>query len=146
MTLLKRFTRFNVVGALGIAVQLACVAALVHGGGVDPVTATAAGVMAAIVHNFAWHVRWTWRDRAIARSAVADVFTRFVAANGAVSLIGSVALMPILAGVLGLPAIPANLVTIAACGLVNFHLGDRIFERQGTKASRLPHAIIPRRP
>jgi putative flippase GtrA len=127
MTLMARFTRFNVVGALGVAVQLACVAALVHGGGVDPVTATAAGVVAAVVHNFAWHIRWTWRDRAIARTAVADIFTRFVAANGAVSLIGSVALMPFLAGILALPAIPANLVTIAICGLVNFRLGDRIF-------------------
>jgi hypothetical protein len=35
--------------------------------------------------------------------------------------------MPFLAGILALPAIPANLVTIAICGLVNFRLGDRIF-------------------
>jgi putative flippase GtrA len=53
-------------------------------------------------------------------------FARFVGANGVVSLVGSVLLMPVLIGTAGLTAIPANLVAIVACGLANFWLGDRL--------------------
>ena len=120
-----RFIRFNVVGGLGIGVQLIVVGALVHGVGVDPVLATAAGVSAAVLHNFGWHVRWTWRDRmgpGVSRSAA---FVRFAGANGVISLVGSILMMPVLTGA-GLTAIPANLVTIAACGLLNYWAAGRI--------------------
>ena len=62
------------------------------------------GVSAAIVHNFAWHVRWTWRDRMRPGTSRIRAFIRFVGANGVVSLIGSVLLMPVLLAA-GLPAI-----------------------------------------
>ena len=125
MTGLLRFTRFNVVGALGVGVQLLVVAGLAHGMGVDPLTATAAGIAAAVIHNFAWHVRWTWRDRMGPRVSRMAAFARFLAANGAVSLAGSMMLMPALLGV-GLPVVPANLVAIGACGLANFWLASRV--------------------
>ena len=60
----RTFARFNVVGGLGIAVQLATLAVLVEGLGVEYLPATFAAVGAAITHNFVWHQRWTWRDRA----------------------------------------------------------------------------------
>jgi len=120
-----RFIRFNVVGALGVVVQLGVVGALVHGFGLDAVVATAAGVSAAVLHNFGWHVRWTWRDRMGPGVSLWAALARFSGANGAVSLVGSVLLMRVLTGA-GLPAIPANLVTIAACGGVNFFLGGRV--------------------
>jgi putative flippase GtrA len=126
MSTLVRFTRFNLVGGLGIGVQLLAVAALVHGLGVDPVLATAAGVMAAVIHNFVWHVQWTWRDRMVPGVSRAGAFLRFAGANGAVSLVGSVLLMPFLLGAASLSPIPANLVAIAACGLTNYWLGDRL--------------------
>jgi hypothetical protein len=48
-----------------------------------------------------------------------------------VSFVGSMALMPVLVG--ALPPVPANLVTIAACGLVNYLLGDgSVFHRVST--------------
>jgi len=129
MTTVVRFARFNVVGALGIGVQLLTVAALVYAMRIDPVVATAAGVSAAIVHNFAWHVRWTWRDRMRPGTSRVRAFIRFVGANGAVSLIGSVLLMPVLLGA-GLPAITANLGTIAMCGVLNFGLAHAVFTRR----------------
>jgi len=52
MTAVVRFARFNVVGALGIGVQLATVAVLVHALGANPVAATAAGVTAAVMGVF----------------------------------------------------------------------------------------------
>ena len=120
-----RFIRFNVVGAIGIGVQLSVVGALVHGFGVDPVLATAAGVSAAVLHNFGWHARWTWRDRMRPGVSHLAAFIRFAGANGVISLVGSILMMPLLTGA-GLPAIPANLVTIALCGLLNYWAAGRV--------------------
>jgi putative flippase GtrA len=125
MTTGIRFARFNLVGGIGIGVQLATVAILVHGFGVNAVLATAAGVTAAVINNFAWHVRWTWRDRMGPGVSRVAAFARFAGANGVVSLAASVAMMPLLVGA-GLHAIPANLVTITACGVLNFWLGNRL--------------------
>jgi len=126
MTTAVRFARFNVVGALGIGVQLLIVALLVDGLGIDPVVATVLGISGAIVHNFAWHVRWTWRDRMQPGTSYIRAFIRFVGANGVVSLIGSVLLMPVLLAA-GMSAIAANFVAIIACGLLNFVLGNAVF-------------------
>jgi hypothetical protein len=54
---------------------------------------TAAAVEAAVLHNFAWHQRWTWRDRrpASAHETLGRLL-RFHALNGAVSLAGNVRL------------------------------------------------------
>ena len=61
--LFQRWIRFNGVGALGSGLQLALVALLVRAAGVHYLWATAAGIEAAVLHNFCWHECWTWRDR-----------------------------------------------------------------------------------
>jgi putative flippase GtrA len=92
----------------------------------------------AVAHNFLWHWRWTWRDRAIPIAGVPAAFARFAGANGVVSLAGNVWLMFVLVGVAGLPPVGANLVAIAACGLVNYRLGDRfVFRRAVSPAARM---------
>jgi putative flippase GtrA len=62
MQLFTRWAAFNAVGLAGVAVQLACLALLVHAGS-HYLAATALAVEAAVLHNFLWHQRWTWRDR-----------------------------------------------------------------------------------
>src|SRR5689334_4106301 len=62
-SVLFRWVAFNAIGVAGMVVQLGVVAFLVHMLRVHYVAATVAGVEAAILHNFAWHQRWTWRDR-----------------------------------------------------------------------------------
>ena len=126
MTRVRRFVRFNAVGALGIGVQLATIAALVHVVGADYVVATIAGVSAAVAHNFIWHVNWTWRDRTPTRPTLTLAFERFALANRTVSMAGNLVLMTMLVGMAGIPPIPANIVAIVACGVLNFELGDRI--------------------
>ncbi len=143
MTGIARFARFNLVSGLGIGVQLLTVAALVHGLGLDPVLATAAGVCAAVVHNFGWHARWTWRDRMGPGVSRLAAFARFAGANGAISLVGSVLLIPIVMGAAGLPAIPANLVTIAACGLLNYWIGGRVCFPQVRSKKLSTFATVP---
>lgn len=123
---LVRFTRFNAVGVAGIGVQLAVLSALVHLAGVNYLLATALAVAVALAHNFWWHLRWTWRDRRPVGRRVLVAFGMFAGSNGLVSLGGNLALMPVFVEALGLPAIPANVLAIAACGLLNFALSDRV--------------------
>src|SRR6188472_4148860 len=59
---LARPARYLVVATLGAGVQ-AAVVAIATTAGCAVVPATVLGIEAAIVHNFAWHDRWTWRDR-----------------------------------------------------------------------------------
>ena len=158
MTTPLRLLRFNVTGGLGIAVQIGVLWLLVHGLAVSHLPATALAVSAAVLHNFLWHWRWTWRDREIPLSAAGAALARFAMANGAVSLAGNLFAMSLLVGAWGLAPLPANLLAIAACGLVNFWLGDRVVfapaatrsgvlseDRRGMPARRAPRRRAARR-
>jgi dolichol-phosphate mannosyltransferase len=123
-----RFWRFNGVGALGFALQLGTLALLLRLG-VHYLAATTIAVELTILHNFAWHERWTWSDRPADPGRRLSRLWRFHAANGVVSLAGNLILMRLLVGLLGLSAIPANLLAVVACALVNFTAGDRFVFR-----------------
>jgi putative flippase GtrA len=125
-----RFWRFNAVGVLGFAVQLGVLALLVHAG-VHYLAATAMAVEAAILHNFAWHERWTWRDRPASGRARLARLLRFHALNGGVSLAGNVLIMRVLVGLCGMPPLPSNVMAVLACAAVNFLGADRlVFSRR----------------
>jgi dolichol-phosphate mannosyltransferase len=120
--------RFNAVGAAGIAVQLGTLALLKSGFGMHYLWATALAVEAAVLNNYFWHVRWTWRDRA-GRLRVAEhsvQMLKFHLGNGAVSLVVNLALMRWLAGSLGMNYLAANILAIAAGGVANFLISDRL--------------------
>ena len=123
-----RWLRFNAVGAAGVLVQASVLAALVSLARLHYLAATAIAVEAAVLHNFLWHRRWTWSDRPGVRQAATalPMLLRFHATNGAVSLAGNLLLMWLLAGIVGLHPIAANLCSIAACSLLNFLLSDRL--------------------
>jgi len=121
-----RFMRFNAAGALGIGVQLAVLWILVQMLSMNYVPATAIAVATAVTHNFVWHWQWTWADRRLPIPRVAAAFVRFAATNGAVSLGGNLILIWMLVTGAGLQPIAANLIAIAACGLVNFWLADAL--------------------
>jgi putative flippase GtrA len=123
-----RFLKFNGVGAIGFALQLGVLAGLMAFG-LHYLAATAIAVELTILHNFAWHERWTWRDRPGDTRVRARRLWRFHAANGLVSLAGNLVLMRVLVGAFGMPPIPANLLSVLACGLVNFAASDRIVFR-----------------
>ena len=123
-----RIVRFSLVSALGIGVQLATIWVLMQIAGMHYAAATIVGVSAAVVHNFVWHRRWTWAERA-AGAGVLMTFAGFVLGNGLVSLAGNLALMVVLVGTFGVPAIVANAAAIVACGCVNFFVGDRLVFR-----------------
>jgi putative flippase GtrA len=121
----QRFLRFNLVGVVGFVLQLAVLAILLRTG-MHYLAATALAVEAAILHNFAWHERWTWGDRPAARRERLGRLGRFHLLNGAVSLVGNLAIMRLLVGAFAMPALPANLIAVLACALVNYAGSDRV--------------------
>jgi putative flippase GtrA len=121
--LFRRFARFSIVGAGGIVVQTAALAALLRFSDIHYMLATAVAVELSVLHNFVWHRRWTWADRPASRAALA--LLRFNATTGAMSLAGNLVFMFLLVGALRLDPRAANLIAIGLCSLVNFALSDR---------------------
>ena len=123
----RRWLAFNGVGMIGVGVQLAMVGLLVHGLGLHYLLATAIAVETAVLHNFVWHQRWTWRDRPSASTAaIAGRLARFHLLNGAVSLGGNLAIMAVLCGTVGMDPVAANIVAIAACSMLNFAASEAL--------------------
>jgi dolichol-phosphate mannosyltransferase len=122
------FIRFNVVGVFGFALQSGALFVLTHGA--HPfgyLLATAAAVELAILNNFVWHQRWTWRDRPSATAGeTLRRLAKFNLTNGTVSITGNLIFMSILVGRLGLPIASSNLASVVACSICNFFLADRI--------------------
>ena len=91
----------------------------------------AGSALLALLHNYAWHRRWTWADR----NARSGRLLRFHLANGVVSLLSNLLWMRVLTGGLGVPAVPANLAAITVTSLLNFALGERwVFNRSAERA------------
>jgi dolichol-phosphate mannosyltransferase len=120
-----RFWRFNAVGALGLGVQLAVLALLVRSG-LHYLPATALAVEGAVLHNFVWHERWTWRDRPATGSTRLTRLARFHLLNGSVSLLGNLFLMHVLVGVAGVDPLGANVAAVVVCAIVNFAAADAL--------------------
>src|SRR6266481_7666907 len=122
------FIRFNIVGVFGFALQSGALFVLTHGAHpVGYLVATVAAVELAVLNNFVWHQRWTWRDRPSATTGeTLGRLAKFNITNGAVSIIGNLIFMSILVGRLGLPIAGANLASVLACSICNFFLADRI--------------------
>ena len=119
----RRFLKFNAVGAIGVAAQLAALGAL-HGMlRLDYLTATALAVEAAVLHNFIWHERWTWRDRTRTGGAPARLL-RFNLTSGLVSILTNLLLMRWLVGTYHAQYLIANLAGIAVGSVANYLLSD----------------------
>ena len=126
-----RWLKFNAVGAAGIVVQLAALALLASGLGLNYLVATALAVELAVLHNFFWHQRFTWVDRASVgtRDTLARLL-KFNLTNGGLSILGNLVSMCLLVGQFHLRIILANLITIAALSVANFLVSHRfVFTR-----------------
>ena len=124
MNMFARWWKFNVVGAGGMAVQLTALSVLTRWLEGRYLLASCVAVEAAVLHNFVWHMRYTWRDRSNASSRMGQLI-RFHLSNGMTSMIGNLALMRILVGKVHLPVVPANGMAVVCCSLMNFWLSQR---------------------
>ncbi len=124
--LVKRWLKFNVVGIGGVLVQLGLLQAWMHFTLGNYLLGTVVAVEGAVLHNFAWHCAYTWRDRPATGGAEFWArLRRFHLSNGAVSLGGNVLIMHVLVSGLGVPVLIANGIAIVVCSIANFFLGDR---------------------
>ena len=117
-----RWLKFNFVGGIGIAVQLVVLTALKSGLHLDYLVATGLAVEVAGIHNFLWHERFTWADRGAEASFVR--FLKFNLTTGLFSILGNLVMMNVLVGAGKLNYVVANMITIAACSVVNFVVSD----------------------
>jgi len=126
-------------------VQLAVVGLLVRMFGLHYLVATAIGVESAVLHNFIWHQHWTWRDRRSGSAkAMALRLMRFHVLNGAVSLVGNIAVTAFCTGIAGLDAVVSNVIAIVACSAVNFTASESLVFRADRRQRlvSLPIAIV----
>ena len=135
-SVVKRWLVFNLVGAMGILVQMGILWGLTSALHLRYLTATALAVEAAVLHNFFWHERWTWADRIVRGDA--GVFSRllcFNLTNGALSITGNLILMALFVEKAGFPTMHANALSIAICSILNFISGDRLVFRSSGPAT-----------
>jgi putative flippase GtrA len=115
---MKTFLRFNLVGALGVIAQLTTLTLLNHALPRHYLLTSTLAVELTLLHNFAWHTRYTWPRTPSPGTAL----LRFHLSNGLVSLAGNLLLMRLFVHSAHLPILLANALTLAACGLLNFLL------------------------
>jgi putative flippase GtrA len=139
-----RVSAFVAVGAIGFVIQLGALALMTMAAGWPYEPATAIAVELAVLHNFLWHERWTWRDRTDCRDGALGRFLRFQVSNGFTSLVGNMVLMAVLVEVLGLNAVAANVVCVVLMSLANFLMADRwVFTRGAVVAVSFAIAAAP---
>ena len=121
-----RFGRFSLVGFMGAILQLTLVWLLTECFGVLSTAAMLVAVEITILHNFAWHERFTWSNRSLKSwRQLALRMWRFHAGNGLVSLAGNTVLVYCLVERLKAPVLPAAIGAIVICSLANFLIADR---------------------
>jgi putative flippase GtrA len=140
----RRWTAFNAVGAAGVGVQLGVLAVLVRVAHLPVLAATALAVEAAVLHNFAWHQRWTWKDRPVhSMRDAAGRLARFHVLNGLVSLAGNLLLVALLTRAFGADPVAASACAIVVCALLNFMASERLVFRSAGAVAILVTLCAP---
>jgi putative flippase GtrA len=117
-----QLVRFGVVGASGYAVNLVVFALLVHAGSVDYKLAAVAAFVVALSNNFVWNRLWTFRASGGHAGFQAVRFC-------VVSLVAfgfNLAVLYLLVEGLGVSAVPAQALAIAAATPLNF-VGNKLW-------------------
>jgi putative flippase GtrA len=118
-----RWLKFNLVGTMGMAVQLAALYLFNHWMDGRYLYASAAAIELTLLHNFMWHLHYTWGDR---RDSIVPLrqFARFHLSNGLVSMVGNLCFMWLLVREARLPLLVSNAIAILCCSILNFWMGN----------------------
>jgi putative flippase GtrA len=118
-----RWWKFNLVGMVGVGVQLAALWTIVHFSRVPDLLATVLAVETALLHNFVWHELWTWRTAtSLGRY---ERLLRFHLTSGVLSIASNVLLTWVFRESLGLPLLLANLAAISMTSVINFAMASK---------------------
>jgi putative flippase GtrA len=139
MNPLLRWGKFNLVGAMGMGLQLAALALFNRWMAGHYLYASAAAIELTLLHNFIWHLHYTWSDRRDGATRLRQL-VRFHLSNGLVSMLGNLALMRLLVHEARLPLLVSNVIAILCCSVANFCLGNNWAFAEACKADQ---AICP---
>src|SRR5438093_11201118 len=90
----RLWLKFNAVGIAGLGVQLLALIVLTTGLGLHYLMATLVAVETALLHNFAWHERWSWAERTrLSTRGVSHRLIRIQQTSGLISTGGNLLLM-----------------------------------------------------
>ena len=123
---LRSWLKFNAVGIIGVGVQLAALALFRGLLGLGIRLSTVLAVECAVLHNFAWHERWTWAHRELSAQGILGRLLKFNVSNGLISIVGNLVLMELLVVRLHFNYMLSNLAAIAVCSLLNFFVSDKL--------------------
>jgi putative flippase GtrA len=129
---------FNAVAAGGFGVQLACLVGLTEMAGMHYLLSAVFAVEAAILHNFFWHLRWTWADRSCPGRSWQQLLVRFNLIHGATAAAGLLLIVG-LSEVARLHYLAAAIVSIGVCSVVNFIASDAAVFVRCPRARRAAH-------
>jgi putative flippase GtrA len=145
MNIFIRWGKFNLVGAMGMVVQLVALALVNRWTAGHYLYAAAAAIELTLLHNFMWHLHYTWRDRRHGATRLRQ-FVRFHLSNGLVSMLGNLALMTLLVREAHLPLLLSNVIAILCCSMANFCLGNNWAFAGNALSRRLFHSRLIRDP
>jgi putative flippase GtrA len=124
----SRARAFLSVGAIGFVLQMSALA-LLTAAGWPYAPAAVVAVEMAVLNNFFWHERWTWRDRALTSGALSRL-ARFHLSAGLTSIVGSLAFTALLVEWAAAPVLLANAAAVALTAAANYLIADRwVFAR-----------------
>jgi putative flippase GtrA len=118
-----RWGKYNLVGAMGMMVQLGALTFFNRWMAGHYLYASAAAIELTLLHNFVWHLHYTWRGRSEGASRMHQL-VRFHLSNGLVSMVGNLILMRLLVHGVHLPVLASNGIAILCCSIANFYLGN----------------------
>jgi putative flippase GtrA len=128
---IQRWMKFHMVGLGGMCVHLSTLSLFSRGFGLEPAVATALAVEMAVLHNFTWHERFTWRDRSsVDWNQVAGRLIRFNLSTGMISLLGTTAIVKYLVAQHSMHVFVANIIAIPCCSMLNFLASDLLVFRK----------------
>jgi putative flippase GtrA len=121
-----RFARYNLVGFMGVALKFGVLVVLMEFTHAGYVIGTVVAVEAALVHNYCWHVRWTWRDRCAGQALrmAAWRLLQFQFGTGGVALAANLLVMRVMVEQFGLHYGAAGVAATVCAGIANFLLAN----------------------
>jgi putative flippase GtrA len=144
----RRIGPFVAIGALGFVLQLSTLVWLTSGWHWPYLIATVVAVEAAVLHNFAWHERWTWGDRrrAATFTAMLQRLAKFQLGTGLASIGGNVIVTSAVVELLHAPPVVANAIAVGVTSAANFIVADRwVFKAAAPAAFAVLCLVSPQR-
>lgn len=127
-----RWFKFQTVGAFGVLVHMASLKFLHESIGWSVSAATAAAVEVAILHNFVWHVRWTWgnTNRPFDAAKLWRQLWQYNLLYCLISMATNLGFTNLYMNAFHLHYLVANLLAIATGGIANFAAGEFLVFRK----------------